>query len=257
MSGQPRSLAIAAFFDLDGTMVPRPSLERRLVGALLYRHAIPASGLVRWPIEFLRLARRGFTYARHANKMHFRGILAEQLAALARQLTARRRVLFFPQALERVAWHAARGHAIVLVSGTPNELARSAAWSLAGEVLKRDLTATIFVRATDLEMVSGRSTGRVQGEPVFGRAKALAVEAFSLELGLNLAACYAYGDSIHDRAMLERVGHPLAVNPSPSLERLARARNWPSVRWAWPAQSASRLAGCNTPFMKENVENLG
>jgi phosphoserine phosphatase len=44
-----------------------------------------------------------------------------------------------------------------------------------------------------------------------------------------LSASYFYTDSITDLPLLERVGHPVAVNPDPRLRRLARKRCWPIV----------------------------
>jgi phosphoserine phosphatase len=35
-----------------------------------------------------------------------------------------------------------------------------------------------------------------------------------------------YGDSLPDVHVLERVGHPVAVNPMPGLRTLARERGW-------------------------------
>ncbi|HLY97524.1 MAG TPA: haloacid dehalogenase-like hydrolase, partial [Candidatus Angelobacter sp.] len=34
------------------------------------------------------------------------------------------------------------------------------------------------------------------------------------------------GNSIHDAAMLALAGHPVAVNPNPGLEPIARERGW-------------------------------
>ena len=44
---------------------------------------------------------------------------------------------------------------------------------------------------------------------------------------MALEAAWFYTDSIHDLAVLEAVGHPVAVNPDPRLERVARRRGWP------------------------------
>ncbi|KOF11540.1 haloacid dehalogenase [Planococcus glaciei] len=37
---------------------------------------------------------------------------------------------------------------------------------------------------------------------------------------------YAYGDSLSDLPVLELVGHPVAVQPEPSLRNVAKERNW-------------------------------
>ena len=46
---------IAAFFDLDGTLIPDPSLERRFFSQLRRNHAIPLTNYLRWGAEALRL----------------------------------------------------------------------------------------------------------------------------------------------------------------------------------------------------------
>jgi len=46
----------------------------------------------------------------------------------------------------------------------------------------------------------------------------------------------AFGNSIHDQAMLEITRYPFCVNPNPDLEMLARERGW---RIYWPAGTAA------------------
>jgi HAD superfamily hydrolase (TIGR01490 family) len=253
MNPDPVPSRIAAFFDLDGTLIPFPTLERRLVSALLYRHAIPISNVAWWPLAFARLAARGLAHARQANKMHFRGISAELTARLAGQLTGRPRLPFFPQALDCVAWHASQGHRIALVTGTPQFLARCVAFSLEEQLAQRGLAITVLVRATILEGAAGRWTGRVSGEPMFGGAKATAVDSLASRLHLDPRHCYGYGDSLHDCPMLERLGHPIAANPSQSLRRCAIRRGWQVADW----EVQGRQAGRKFPFLKTKVETLG
>ena len=39
-----------------------------------------------------------------------------------------------------------------------------------------------------------------------------------------------YSDSTNDLPLLERVSHPVATNPGPALERIARERGWPILK---------------------------
>ncbi len=68
------SKGVAAFFDLDGTLVALPSLERRFFLALRYRRAIPVGSYFLWPLEALRLMPSGITAMLQANKMYLRGV---------------------------------------------------------------------------------------------------------------------------------------------------------------------------------------
>ena len=39
-----------------------------------------------------------------------------------------------------------------------------------------------------------------------------------------------YSDSTNDLPLLERVSHPVATNPSPTLARIAAERGWPQLQ---------------------------
>src|SRR5689334_7862011 len=68
------SKGVAAFFDLDGTLIPLPSLERRLFRTLRYRRQIPARNYFLWLREAVRLLPRGVSASFQANKMYLRGV---------------------------------------------------------------------------------------------------------------------------------------------------------------------------------------
>jgi len=139
---------------------------------------------------------------------------------------------FLPEGVDQVAWHAQQGHAIVLVSGTLAPLAQEMALALVVRLAVRGIAASVAVCATRLEENDGQWTGRIVGDAMFGEAKERAVRRLAGEKGFELAQCYAYGDCISDRWMLEAVGRPAAVNPSRRLETLARRKRWPVLTWA-------------------------
>src|SRR5260370_42188624 len=73
MKRDQRGGRVAAFFDLDGTLIGGPSLERRFVGELRYRRAIPLRNYFLWLGRAALLAPRGMQMMRHANKVDLRG----------------------------------------------------------------------------------------------------------------------------------------------------------------------------------------
>ncbi len=247
------SSGVAAFFDLDGTLVSVPSLERRLFRTLRYRKLIPPKNYLLWLKETMRLIPRGLNAILQANKMYLCGVQiidergegdrsvsswhkgghqAEGQASAPPRRNPRLPVpTFFPQAIETVAWHVKQGHEIVLISGTLEPLAREAARALETELGARGITVTIRVIATRLEEKDGRWTGRVLGEAMFGEVKARAAKRLAEELRLDLGRCYAYGDSLNDRRLMEVAGRPAAVNPSNDLASIARTRRWPILSW--------------------------
>jgi HAD superfamily hydrolase (TIGR01490 family) len=226
---------LAAFFDVDGTLVARPSLERRFFAELRRRHAIPARNYLLWLKEAGRLAPQGLAMIQHANKMYLQGVRVADVwqsdngAVLCE--ASSQRFAINTQAFERLAWHAMEGHSIVLVTGALAPLAQRLALQTVIRLAARGITALIAVCGTRLEEVDGRWSGRIVGEAMFGEAKARAVRSLAREKGLDLARSYAYGDSMSDRWMLEIVGRPAAVNPAEDLERIARRLNWPVLTW--------------------------
>ena len=76
---------------------------------------------------------------------------------------------------------------------------------------------------------------------MFGEAKARAAKEFAKDTRLELERCYAYGDSLNDRWLMESVGWPVAVNPSNDLASIARKQGWPVVYWNQEKDSTQRL----------------
>jgi HAD superfamily hydrolase (TIGR01490 family) len=215
-----------AFFDVDGTLLPLPSLERRFFWSLARRGQIPGSNYLRWLREAARGGPWDVTAIAQANKAYLRGIpLTVFLCA------PRVKPDFFPAALQRLWWHALRGDEIVLVTGTLYELAHAVKSALERELLWRGVETKLGILATQLESKNGRSTGRVGGAPMFAREKVSAIARFAAAQNIPLSQCFAYGDHGLDRFMLAAVGHPFAVNPDRTLGGAARLHGWPVLYW--------------------------
>ena len=228
MSGHGKRGSVAAFFDVDGTLIAPPSLEWRFFASLRRRGAIPMGNYFAWLAEMLRLAPRGIQVVKHASKTYLRGVSKDGSESCGGEQSIPR---FFSDGVDQVAWHARQGHAIVLVSGTLAPLAQEMALALVVRLAVRGIAASVEVCATQLEESNGRWTGRIVGEAMFGEAKARAVRRLAAEKGFALTRCYAYGNSESDRWMLEAVGRPVAVNPTAKMELLARRREWAVMAW--------------------------
>jgi HAD superfamily hydrolase (TIGR01490 family) len=239
---------IAAFFDVDGVLVPRPSLEMRLFRSLRERRILELRNYFYWLAESLRLVSQGPQRILHANKAYLRGIVAANAIASAGFLE--NSDVLFEEAIKRVTRHAQQGHRIVLVTGTLEPLALQIAAILRSALRTASVDTAVHVCATRLTEEAGRWSGRIEGEAVFGKEKARMIEKLAADLQLDLAECFAYGDSASDRWMLALVGHAFAVNPSDKLLRIARLSGWPVIHWS-AAVSRDRQ---NTPDYSEQAE---
>lgn len=216
---------VAAVFDLDGTLIPEPSLERRFFSELRRNDEIYFLNYLRWATEALRLLPKGLLAMQHSNKRYLTGVCRDLMFRYMESIT------FFEEGIARVAWHARQGHEIVLVSGTLEPLAQLAASALECELELRGVELRLHVYGTRLAEDRGRWTGHVAGEALYGAAKAHALEAFAKREYIDLGESHGYGNSLLDRYLLSVVGHAHAVNPGRDLAALANERNWPIWHW--------------------------
>jgi HAD superfamily hydrolase (TIGR01490 family) len=85
--------------------------------------------------------------------------------------------------------------------------------------------------ATDIEEVDGVFTGKPRGTPSFREGKIQNVNEWLASRGRKLAdyESWFYSDSLNDLPLLERVTHPVAVDPDATLRAHAVNRNWPII----------------------------
>jgi HAD superfamily phosphoserine phosphatase-like hydrolase len=176
-------MSVGAFFDIDGTLVPPPSLEHRLLRWLLWRREVRPVSFARWTGSAVRRLLRGVDCAFGANKSYLAGV---RWTAVEGWLCAQRRhpAEIYPGALGRLLWHAQQGHRVFLVSGTLAPLARA---------LAERLPIAMEICATEIEIVRDRLTGNFAGSRgyVSGPAKAAAVAELARRHHLSLQDCFA------------------------------------------------------------------
>ena len=216
---------IAAFFDVDGTLIPEPSLERRFFRAVRHSGAMRIANYFLWAQEALRLLPKGTAAMVHGNKRHWSGVRCDQV------LQQMEPIVFFEEGLERMAWHAKQQHTIVLVSGMPEPLARIVARAMECELESRGVGSQVLVCATRMEEREGKWTGRLLGEAMYGEEKYRAVKRLAQEYRIDLQGSHAYGNTLLDRPMLATVGHAHVVNPGKDLAALANQCNWEIWHW--------------------------
>lgn len=83
--------------------------------------------------------------------------------------------------------------------------------------------------ATEPETHAGHFTGRVAGTPSFREGKVERLSAWLDTHGEALDGATFYSDSHNDLPLLERVDHPVAVDPDEQLAAHAAQRGWPML----------------------------
>jgi HAD superfamily hydrolase (TIGR01490 family) len=116
--------------------------------------------------------------------------------------------------------HRERGDRLALVTSTNDFITAPIAAAFAIDAL----IATRLERGGD-----GAPTGRIDGVPAFREGKVARVGQWLAASGAgwsDFARISVYSDSLNDLALLEKATDPVATNPSPELEAVARDRGW-------------------------------
>ncbi len=216
----------AAFFDLDKTLMAGSS-GMQFARVATRQGLVSRRQLASWAVEHLRYRLRGTTDERTADVLRvarevIRGVPERTVQRMGPEVMAAILPRVYPQMLDEVHAHQDAGRPAFIVSAAGNDTVESLAAVLGME-------GGIGTRyEVDAE---GSYTGRFDGPFVYGPGKVEAMEAFAARHQIDLAASYAYSDSLSDLPMLRAVGHPVAVNPDPPLAALAREEGWQVLRF--------------------------
>jgi HAD superfamily hydrolase (TIGR01490 family) len=211
-------VSIAAFFDVDGTLIARNSAQ-------LYVRHLRRTGQARrrdvartiWFLLQYKLGLLDLDRALAATMEFVRGRDEASLADDCRLwYQAEIRPFLLPAMRHAVGLHRDAGHVPVLLTSITKYLAEPIAQDLGFEHL---LVSELVVR-------DGLFTGEVTRPICYGTGKVHWAKQFCSTHGVDLDRSYFYTDSITDLPVLELVGRPRVVNPDPRLAREARRRGW-------------------------------
>ena len=216
---------VAAFFDMDGTLLSSNVIETYLWMRLQDLSAAERASEVgriaaRLP-GLIRAERRERSAFLRAIYREYEGASLTELdevvdALLTEHVLGR----LAPAAVRRVREHRAAGHTTILITGAVRPLTRP--------------LAPLFdhVEAAELGVDDrGRCTGFLAASPLVGESRAAWMRQWSADHGIDLARSFGYADSYSDLPLLQAVGNPVAVGPDVALFRHARRQRWTIADW--------------------------
>jgi HAD superfamily hydrolase (TIGR01490 family) len=214
-------MSTVAFFDLDYTLLDTSS------GLLYIREALKQRRVPWWVIGQVglryQLKRLDFGQA-HAHLIRYVGRQGQsETARFFAEWLPRR---LFPRLTQagqaKIEWHKQQGHRVVLLSASIEEIVKPVAEYLG---LGQDYLCTRLAVEND------RYTGQLNGPMCYGPGKLYWARQWASKNKVDLPNGYFYTDSSSDLPLLELVAHPVPVNPSPRLAKIAIARGWPVERF--------------------------
>ncbi|MCB0895926.1 MAG: HAD-IB family hydrolase [Nocardioides sp.] len=224
---------IAAFFDMDGTL-----LSSNVIETYLWLRLRELSGTERF-VELSRMAakvpslvqaerRERSAFLRSVYREYEGARLADLDAIADEDLTDHVLTRLSPDAVRKIRQHRAAGHRTVLITGAIRPLTRP--------------LRPLFdhIEAAELAVDDqGVCTGYLSSSPLVGESRSAWMRGYAAEHGIDLAGSYGYADSHSDLPLLEAVGRPVAVRPDVPLYRHARRHRWTIEDWA-SSSSATR-----------------
>lgn len=203
----------AAFFDIDGTIY-REGLITEVFKKMVTHEIIEQK---RWHDEvkpaYMAWDRRMGDYDTYLMRMTdiFKqtvvGISSEHINFIARKVIEQKGDRVYQFTRREIERHRKEGHKIIAISGSPDALVRE----MAAKYRFDDWRGSLY--RTDEK---GLYTGEIL--PMWDSASKLkALRELVAQYDLDLASCWAYGDTNGDFTMLQAVGHPTAINPTREL----------------------------------------
>lgn len=208
-----------AIFDLDNTLLSGDSdygwgkflVDQRLVDRKQYEHANK---------KFFQDYQQGVLDIYEYSAFSF-APLAERSMEELQQLHQRFmqevvRPMMGEPAKDLVAKHRNQGHVLLVITATNSFITRPIVQAFGIDHLL----------ATEPKIINGRYSTEIEGIPCYKEGKVQRLDQWLQANNQSLDDSWFYTDSINDRALLERVTHPVAVDPDDKLRALARERGW-------------------------------
>ena len=216
-------MKIAAFFDLDGTLITANSAalwmkrERRHGRVTRRQMTRAAFYLLAYKLGFInmdKVLKKALQTVRGLEEETIRQWTHAWFHSEVEQFAA-------PGGLAAIEEHRSRGELVVLHTSASRYESEAAC-----EFFKMDAFLCTRYKVED-----GRFTGDFVRPMCYGEGKVAHAERFAEANGVDLDRSYFYTDSITDLPMLRRVSNPRVVNPDPRLKRRAKRRGWPILAW--------------------------
>ena len=208
-----------AIFDLDNTLIAGDSdhlwgqflVERGIVDRDLYKRAND---------KFYRDYRQGtldiYAFLRFALRPLRDNKMENLLRWRAEFLVEKIDPIVLAPALSLIERHRADGDELLIITATNAFITEP--------IAERFGIANLI--ATIPACVDGRFNGDLEGIPSYQHGKVHRLDAWLKETGLDLTNSTFYSDSHNDTPLLDRVEHPVAVDPDEQLLALAQKRGW-------------------------------
>jgi phosphoserine phosphatase len=211
-----------AVFDVDGTLLPKYSMEEffvkcanreRLLGPINFFHFVVAAG------KFLLLGRPEDAFTR--NKAHFKNLPLKKVETIAKNcFQTEIEPRLSSRGAEVLNQHRQQNFRILVMTGSPGFVAR-----YLNPVYQPDKLIS-----SELEISGDILTGKSLSHP-FAETKREVLLQFQPQLEINFQESTVFANHHSDVYHMEFFGKAVAVNPTTKLRQIAEKRGWGIETW--------------------------
>ena len=212
-----------AVFDVDGTLLPKASMEQRFLLHLLKRGVIPHKNIVGYFfLAIISTLKGNWVEGFKNNKGYLRGLPVKEIKTLAKYFYQNAISPALSQiGLDTVEQYRKEGYKILIMSGSPDFLT---------EYLVAQIKPNHSVWTT-MEIMDGKYTGRIVGLHPYGIRKKQILEQLQPQLEIDFNTSIVFANHHADGPHMEIFGNAVAVNPTTTLRKIAKKRGWEVEFW--------------------------
>lgn len=203
----------AAFFDIDGTLYRDSLLIEHFKKLLKYEVLDQALWHNNIKAAYQNWQKRRGNYDDYLLELtdiyveSLRGLDKSKMEFVTNQVINLKGDKVYLFTRNRIYWHKEQGHKVFFISGSPDYLVHKMAE-------RYGITDSVGTRYFLDDQ--NRYTGDVS-RMWDAASKEGALDRFVEQYHIDLSGSYAYGDTNGDLSMFEKVGHPVAINPTREL----------------------------------------
>lgn len=127
--------------------------------------------------------------------------------------------VMLPKAIDLIEDHRSMGHKLLIITATNSFITTPIA----------KLFNVDDLIASEPEILDGKYTGKLSGTPSYAEGKVTRYKQWLQEHNITPNASWFYSDSHNDIPLLNKVTHPIAVDPDNVLKAEAEKRGWPMM----------------------------
>lgn len=211
----------AAFFDIDGTLFLKTSMDRVFYKYLLKKGILGLDGLWNTIWFALRNFSKGKEYIVKKNKAYLKGKSVDLLTDLAYSCFREEiKPHILPQVRELILDHRSKGEKIIFLSASLQPLVDMWTFELEGDL----------GMGSHISECEGLFTGAIEGVHPYGEGKVTLLLDTAKEYHIDLSESFGYGEHYSDRFFMDKVGHPVALHPDSKLLKFAYKKGWAVIK---------------------------